>query len=136
MKDKYDALKLSAQNSIDNAYSPYSKIKIGAAVLASSGKIYTGANIENASYGATICAERTAIVKAMSENEKYISAIAITGDINDYAFPCGICRQVMSEFMSKDSIVFVSGKDREWKTFKLKELLPNSFDFYDDIKGR
>ncbi|HPJ77014.1 MAG TPA: cytidine deaminase [Clostridia bacterium] len=136
MTDKYDALKLAAQNSIDNAYSPYSKIKIGAAVLASSGKIYTGANIENASYGATICAERTAIVKAMSENEKYISAIAITGDINDYAFPCGICRQVMSEFMSKDAIVFVSGKDREWKTFKLKELLPNSFDFYDDIKGR
>ena len=106
MKDKYEQLKEEALKAVQNAYSPYSNIKIGAAVMAGSGKIYTGANIENASFGATICAERTAIVKAMSEKEQYISAIAITGDINDYAFPCGICRQVMSEFMKKDALIF------------------------------
>ncbi|MFA5341055.1 MAG: cytidine deaminase [Clostridia bacterium] len=136
MKDKYNQLKIKAQEAVGNAYSPYSNIKIGAAVLAGSGKIYTGANIENASFGATICAERTAIVKAMSENEKYIEAIAITGDINDYAFPCGICRQVMSEFMQKDALVFVSGNDLQWKQFQLEELLPNSFDFQASKKER
>ncbi len=135
MKDKYEQLKEEALKAVQNAYSPYSNIKIGAAVMAGSGKIYTGANIENASFGATICAERTAIVKAMSEKEQYISAIAITGDINDYAFPCGICRQVMSEFMKKDALIFVSGNDLKWKQYKLKELLPNSFDFYASKKG-
>lgn len=135
MKDKYDELKKRAQDAVANAYSPYSEIKIGAAVLGASDKIYTGANIENASFGATICAERTAMVKAISEGEKYLKAIAITGDINDYAFPCGICRQVMSEFMKKDAIVFVSGKDREWKQFTVEDLLPNSFDFYKSKKG-
>ncbi|HOD92379.1 MAG TPA: cytidine deaminase [Clostridia bacterium] len=135
MKDKYEQLKEEALKAVQNAYSPYSNIKIGAAVMAGSGKIYTGANIENASFGATICAERTAIVKAMSEKEQYISAIAITGDINDYAFPCGICRQVMSEFMKKDALIFVSGNDLKWKQYQLKELLPNSFDFYASKKG-
>ena len=135
MKDKYEQLKEEALKAVQNAYSPYSNIKIGAAVMAGSGKIYTGANIENASFGATICAERTAIVKAMSEKERYISAIAITGDINDYAFPCGICRQVMSEFMKKDALIFVSGNGLKWKQYQLKELLPNSFDFYASKKG-
>ncbi|HQO70543.1 MAG TPA: cytidine deaminase [Clostridia bacterium] len=130
MKDKYEELKGQARKAVENAYSPYSNIKIGAAVLGASGKIYTGANIENASFGATICAERTAIVKAVSEKEQNISAIAITGDISDYAFPCGICRQVMSEFMQKDALIFVSGNNREWKQFLLEELLPHSFDFY------
>jgi len=128
MKDKYEELKQKAKEAVKNAYSPYSDIKIGAAVLASSGKIYSGANIENSSYGASICAERTAIVKAISEKEQSVIAIAITGDVFDYAYPCGICRQVMGEFMQEDAPVFVSGNNLEWKRYTLKELLPNAFD--------
>ena len=118
-----------AVKAYEKAYSPYSGIKIGAAVRTGSGRIYTGANIENSSYGATICAERSAIAKAVSDGETVITAIAITGDIDDYAYPCGICRQVMAEFMGPDAEVGVSGNDRETKVFKLKELLPNAFEF-------
>lgn len=118
-----------AEEAYENSYSPYSGIRIGAAVRTGSGKIYTGTNIENSSYGATICAERSAIAKAVSDGEVVISEIAITGDIDDYAYPCGICRQVLSEFMEPDREVGVSGKDRETKIFKLRDLLPNAFEF-------
>ncbi len=94
-----------------NAYAPYSNFKVGAAVLTEDGKIYTGCNIENASYGATNCAERTAIFKAISEGHKTIEAIAIVGVINDYTYPCGICRQVISEFAS-DNTKIILGKGK------------------------
>ncbi len=118
-----------AEKAYENSYSPYSGIRIGAAIIAGSGKIYTGTNIENVSYGAGICAERSAIAKAVSDGETEITAVAVTGDIDDYAYPCGICRQVISEFMKPDMEIAVSGKNKEMKVFKLKELLPSAFDF-------
>lgn len=118
-----------AEKACENSYSPYSGIKIGAAVKTGSGKIYTGTNIENASYGATICAERSAIAKAISDGETVVTAVAVTGDIDDYAYPCGICRQVISEFMNPDMPIAVSGRNMEMKIFKLKELLPSAFEY-------
>jgi cytidine deaminase len=112
-----------------NSYAPYSNIKIGAAVKGKSGRTYTGCNIENSSYGATICAERTAIVKAISEGEKEISELAVTGDIDGYAYPCGMCRQFMSEFMEPGAKIYVGGNGREEKEFTLEELLPESFEY-------
>lgn len=115
-----------------NSYSPYSKFKVGAAVLAGSGKIYTGCNIENASFGTTICAERTAVFKAVSEGEQKITAIAIVGGskepLTDYAYPCGICRQVMREFSNPEEFrIIVALSETEYKEFTLNELLPESF---------
>ncbi len=117
-----------AEKAYENSYSPYSGIKIGAALITGSGKIYTGTNIENSSYGATICAERSAIAKMVSDGETDINAIAITGDIDDYAYPCGICRQVIYEFMKPDREIAVSGRGMAMKVFKLKDLLPNAFE--------
>ncbi len=125
MKD----LMKAAEKVLENAYSPYSGIKIGAAVRCKSGKVYTGTNVENASYGATICAERSAITAAISAGEKKITAIAITGDIDDFAWPCGICRQVIKEFAVDDIRIAVSGKNREIKEFGMNEILPNAFEF-------
>lgn len=109
----------------EKAYAPYSKFRVGAALLTSTGKIYTGCNIENASYTPTICAERTAIAKAVSEGEREIIAIAVTGD-SQWTYPCGVCRQVIREF-GKDAIVIVVNSEDEYKEYKLSELLPHSF---------
>jgi len=111
-----------------NSYSPYSKFRVGAAVLAESGKAYTGVNIENSSFGATNCAERTAIFKAVSEGEKKIIKIAIASDSDDIIYPCGICRQVMTEFCGKETIIICSKKNGEYKVHTLNEILPNAFD--------
>lgn len=110
-----------------NAYAPYSKFKVGAAVLAEDGKIYTGCNIENASYGATNCAERTAIFKAVSQGNRVIKAIAIVGVENDYTYPCGVCRQVISEFASKDTKIILGKNEDEYLVKTLEELLPGAF---------
>src|SRR6056297_97763 len=107
------------------AYVPYSKFKVGAALLTDDDKIYTGCNIESASYTPTNCAERTAIFKAVSEGDKDFKAIAITGD-SEYTFPCGVCRQVMREF-SHDLTIYIVKNENEYKEFTLKELLPHSF---------
>ena len=119
------------------AYCPYSKYQVGAAVLSESGKIYGGHNIENSSYGATNCAERTAIFKAVSEGERKLIAIAIcggkegekpTGKETDSAFPCGICRQVMREFCSpKDFKIYVCATEDKYNIYSLEKLLPHSF---------
>lgn len=116
-----------ARKAYDYSYAPYSGIRIGACVEGKSGKIYTGCNVENASYGATLCAERCAVGKAVSAGETGIVAVAVTGDIDDYAYPCGICRQVLSEFMEDDARILVGGKDRENREFTAGELLPNGF---------
>lgn len=109
----------------EKAYVPYSGYHVGACVLTGSGKIYTGCNIESASYTPTICAERTAIAKAVSEGERDIKAIAITGD-SEWTYPCGVCRQVIREF-GKDILVIIAKSQEEYREYTLKDLLPNSF---------
>ena len=118
-----------------NAYTPYSHFQVGAALLTERGQRYTVCNIENAAYGPTICAERCAIFKAVSEGEHSLKAIAIAGGneketdmLSGYAFPCGVCRQVMREF-AKDAAfkVIVARNITDFQIFSLEELLPNSF---------
>lgn len=121
-----------AREARENAYAPYSNFKVGAALLCKSGKIYTGCNIENASFGATNCAERTAIYKAISEGEREFDKIAIVSSSNDYTFPCGICRQVLAEFIP-DGEVILANKDDDIKVYTVKELTPFIFTG-DDIK--
>lgn len=115
-----------------NAYAPYSHFQVGAALLTAQGRIYTGCNIENASYGATNCAERTAFFKAVSEGERDFLAIAIVGgmeqeNITTYAYPCGICRQIMKEFSNEDFLILIAKNEDDYKEYKLAELLPFGF---------
>ena len=117
---------------MEYAYAPYSGYKVGAALLSRSGKIYKGCNVENAAYGPTNCAERTAIFKAVSEGDREFSKIAVVGGKNgavkDYFVPCGVCRQVMAEFGNPEEFRILVAKDvNDYKTFILKELLPESF---------
>lgn len=114
-----------AIKAMENSYAPYSKFNVGAALITSSGLLYSGCNIENASFGATICAERTAIFKAVSEGHKDIAKIAVVCRDNRKAVPCGICLQVMNEFMPDGSIVLCDGSGVY--EYKLKELLPAGF---------
>lgn len=107
------------------AYVPYSKFRVGAAVLTDNDEVYTGCNIEIASYSPTICAERTAIFKAVSEGHRNIKAIAVVGD-SSFTFPCGVCRQVIREF-SKDATIIIANSTDEYKVYKLDEILPFSF---------
>ena len=115
----------------ESSYSPYSNIKVGAALLTRSGKIYTGCNIENAAYSPTVCAERVAIFKAVSEGEKEFAAIAIAGGANempDREFPpCGVCRQVMAEFCDTDFKVYLVKSETEYTELSLGDLLPYGF---------
>ena len=120
-----------AKQARNNAYTPYSNFKVGAALLCSDGSIYTGCNIENASFSPTVCAERVAIFKAVSEGKREFSAIAVCGgtigELNDkFCYPCGVCRQVLSEFCDKDFKIFVMSKE-DVKEYTLSELLPFSF---------
>ncbi|MFB0918132.1 MAG: cytidine deaminase [Clostridiaceae bacterium] len=111
----------------EEAYVPYSHFHVGAAVLTYEDKMVGGFNIENASYGATNCGERTAIFTALNNGAKKMKAIAIVGDAKEYTYPCGICRQVMAEFMDPDSEIILAKDHEEFKVFKLKELLPGAF---------
>ncbi len=115
-----------AKQAMKYAYVPYSHFKVGAALITDTGHIYTGCNIENVSYGATNCAERTAIFKAVSEGERHIKKIAIVSSAGKPASPCGICRQVLSEFMDSDGIVILEIENKA-KEFYLKDLLPYCF---------
>ncbi|MEG2144328.1 MAG: cytidine deaminase [Oscillospiraceae bacterium] len=116
------------------AYAPYSEFLVGAAVLTDDGEIFTGCNIECASYSGTNCAERTAIFKAVSEGKRNISAIAVVGgkksegeSLSQFALPCGICRQVIMEFAEDTTAVIVAKSIDEYKIYKLSELLPFAF---------
>ncbi len=128
----YAELIEKAKEARKRAYSPYSEFTVGAALLCKNGKVYTGCNIENASYGATICAERTAFFKAVSEGEGDFEAIAIVGAPADkpidFCPPCGMCRQVMTEFCDMDRFKVVLSNGSEEKIFTLRELMPYSFD--------
>ena len=121
-------LSARAVQAAENSYCKYSDFPVGAAVITPGGEIFEGCNIENASYGLTICGERTAIFNAVSAGHKKLAAIAVTclkGDSSEpeTLMPCGACRQVMREFMDEDSTVLVVGVGK----FALKDLLPNAF---------
>ena len=126
----YKSLMQAAQKARNNSYSPYSHFRVGAALLTKSGKVYTGCNIENAAYSATNCAERTAIFKAVSDGERDFVAIAIIGgregETADFCAPCGVCRQVISEFCPKDFEI-VLGNEQKFEVYTLDQLLPLSF---------
>ena len=113
------------------AYAPYSGYKVGAALVCADGAVYQGCNIENASYSPTICAERTAFAKAVSEGQREFTAIAICGGkdgiIEGLFPPCGVCRQVMREFCRDDFIVYMADRDGKYETRTLSQLLPDSF---------
>lgn len=121
----------AAVDAIKNAYAPYSGYKVGAALLTKSGKVYTGCNIENASYSPTVCAERTAVFKAVSDGERDFLKIAVAGGKNGEIAgefpPCGVCRQVMSEFCSEDFEILVVNGENSFTEYKLSEILPYSF---------
>lgn len=111
----------------DYAYAPYSGFRVGAALLTENDKLYTGVNIENVTFGATNCAERTAVFKAVSEGNKKLKAIAVSSDSEDLTYPCGICRQVLTEFGESDMKIICSNRNGDYKVFKLEELLPEAF---------
>ena len=127
MEGEYYKLIEEAINAREFAYAPYSNFKVGAAVLMEDGSIYSGCNIENASFGATNCAERTAIFKAISEGKKEIKVLAEIGDVNTYTMPCGICRQVISEFISEDIDVILIKNKNDFIIKKFSEIFPLSF---------
>ena len=120
-----------AVKAMEKSYSPYSSCKVGAALLTEDGKVYTGTNIENAAFSPTVCAERVAFFKAISEGETEFSAIAVVGGkngkINGIFAPCGVCRQVMREFCNDDFTIILGKSDTEFDVCTLKDLLPLSF---------
>lgn len=123
-----EKLVLAAIEARENAYVPYSEFKVGAAALFEDEKIYMGCNIENASFGATNCAERTAIFNGVSKGNRVLKGIAVIGDINNFTFPCGICRQVMAEFAESGDIKVIIVKNKnEYLVKTLDEILPGSF---------
>ena len=133
---KYDDLVKTAIEMTKMSYVPYSRFHVGAALLDKNGKVWTGCNIENAAFGPTNCAERTAVFKAVSEGVREFEAIAVVGGpedsagnvlIDDFCAPCGVCRQVLAEFCTRDfKIILADGKGAQ-KVFTLEELLPESF---------
>ncbi|AOR24367.1 cytidine deaminase [Clostridium taeniosporum] len=111
----------------EKAYAPYSNFKVGAAVLFDSGKVYGGCNIENASFGATNCAERTAIFSGIAEGETKINAIAVVGSLEENTYPCGICRQVISEFGGSEIKVILAKGEDDFIVTNMGEILPGAF---------
>lgn len=117
----------TAYDAIANAYAPYSQFHVAAALLTKSGKVYTGVNVENSSYGATVCAERTAFVKAISEGERSFRALAVVSSARDLTWPCGICRQFFSEFCDDDFEIISGNQAGNIKVYTLAELFPEGF---------
>ena len=127
---KYRELTQLAQQAKLQAYAPYSKFHVGVALLAQDGTVFTGCNIENSSFGLTICAERTAAFKAISEGVKEFVAMAIASDNPKFTSPCGACRQVLLELVGNIDFIMVDGKNRI-KIVKLASLLPLAFNTED-----
>ena len=126
MTDK-ELLKIAAEAS-EKAYVPYSQFAVGAALECKGGKVFTGCNIENAALGSTICAERTACVKAVSEGYTQFTRIAVFAKSEDYCMPCGACRQFLAEFSPDMEVLCAKAGDR-YVSYKLSELLPHTFGF-------
>lgn len=128
---KKEKLFILAKDAMKNSHAPYSNYNVGAALLTKNGDIYKGCNVENASYSVTCCAERTALFNAVANGETNFEAIMVVGgkngEITDYAMPCGICRQALSEFCDADFKVYVGISENHIKEFTLGELLPCSF---------
>lgn len=122
----YRELYKKAVAMISMAYAPFSKFKVGAALLTKDGKIYTGVNVENSSFGGTICAERTAFVKAISEGNREFEAIAVVSSEGE-AWPCGICRQFMKEFCDDDFKIITGNDEDSLRVFTMEEMLPEGF---------
>jgi len=129
-----EVIRTLCQKAVDmrsESYAPYSDFLVGSAVLTADGKIFTGCNVENSAFGPSICAERTAIVKAVSEGYKDFAAIAIAGGKRDgelqYCSPCGVCRQVMREFCKPSFRIYLVKSADDYKEFTLGDLLPESF---------
>ncbi|MBP7319598.1 MAG: cytidine deaminase [Lachnospiraceae bacterium] len=126
--NKYEHLIQEAFAAKEFAYVPYSKFRVGAALLAKNGRIFKGCNIENASFTPTNCAERTAFFKAISEGVTEFEAIVVCGDQDQYLAPCGVCRQVMAEFCDlKEFQVILAKSPEDYKVLSLEELFPYSF---------
>lgn len=123
---KNSELVKEAMKAKEFAYVPYSNFQVGAAVVTKGGKVYTGCNVENASYGATNCAERTALFKAISEGDRDFEAIAVVSSADDFTPPCGICRQVLAELMPEGKIILANHAG-ETKEYSIEDLLPLSF---------
>ena len=124
MTDRLQAAALAAR---ENAHAPYSKFRVGAALEDAGGRVHTGCNIENATYGLTLCAERVAVCKAISEGAREFRRIAIAADTEMLTPPCGACRQILWEFCGDIEIVLVNLRGKS-ETLRLKELFPRAFD--------
>ena len=122
-----DALLVAARAARENAVATFSKFRVGAALRAKSGKVYTGCNVENASYGLTICAERVAIFKALSEGERGFDAIAVVTDAEKLTPPCGACRQIIWEFCG-DAEVILGNLKGKTEVYRMSALFPMPFD--------
>lgn len=122
-----DELKAAAAAMLDRAYCPYSHFPVGAALECADGTVYTGCNIENAGYSPTLCAERAAAAKAVSEGHRDFRRIVIAARSEDFCYPCGVCRQFLYEFAPELTVICLNGRG-ESRTLSLRELLPHGFD--------
>jgi cytidine deaminase len=127
LPDAPDALLAAALAARENAFAPYSKFKVGAAIEDVDGRIHTGCNVENATYGLTVCAERVAVFKAISEGVRKFRRVAIAADTDSLTPPCGACRQILWEFCGDIEIVLVNLRGQT-ETYRLRDLFPKPFD--------
>ena len=125
--DNYQELIMQAKLAMEQAYAPYSRFRVGAALLGASGRIYRGCNIENAAYSPTICAERTAVLKAVSEGERQFKALAVVAETEEVITPCGVCRQVLAEFFDDQVVILLANAGGQVRKTNLSELLPGAF---------
>jgi cytidine deaminase len=124
---EHDALIAAARAARENAHAPFSSFRVGAAVRAKSGRVFTGCNVENATYGLTLCAERVAIFKAISEGERGFDAVAVAADTDTLTPPCGACRQIIWEFCGDAEIILANLKGKV-ETYRMSQLFPKPFD--------
>lgn len=122
-----EKLLAAALKAKENAYAPYSHFHVGAALATDTGKIYPGCNVENSSYGLTICAERNAVFRMIADGEQRIAEILVIGDTEEFLPPCGACRQVMVEFSSAATVVYMCNKHGQGKKVTMAELMPHTF---------